>query len=91
MRGTVLMTPQEEAKVEAIVVRAVHSVFAEFGLHAQDAHHVRSDLSYLRGSRETSEKVGIATRLAILTAFVSGAATLFWMGLKLAFSGQGGS
>lgn len=86
-----IVSPQEEARVEAIVVRAVHSVFAEFGLHAKDAHHVRSDLSYLRGSRETSEKVGLATRLAILGAFVSGAATVLWMGLKLAFSGGGGS
>lgn len=79
------MTQEEQELAAEIAKRAVREVLAELGLHVRDGDNLRRDFAYIRASRETSEKVGLATRLAILGAFVSGAATLFWMGLKVAF------
>lgn len=84
------MTREEEERAEQIAVRAVRQVLSELGLHAHDGDNLRRDFAYIRSSRETSEKIGLATRLAILGAFVSGATTLLWMGLKMAVGRAGG-
>ena len=45
-------------------------------------------MSYLRRQREFSERIGLRLRLVIITAVLSGALAMLWLGITAAIKGE---
>ena len=68
---------------------AVRETLLALGLDADHPHDMQADLVFLRRHRQISERIGIGLRLALVSAFVSGAAAMLWLGLRMALKGDG--
>jgi hypothetical protein len=49
---------------------------------------MQADLAYLRRQREVSEKIGLRLRLVLMTAVVTGALAMLWLGVTVAIKGE---
>ena len=63
----------------------VRTCLRELGVDAADPLETQADFAFLRRQRLASERLGIAVKLALIGALVSGAFGALWAGLRLAF------
>jgi hypothetical protein len=68
--------------------QAVRQTLHTLGVDADDPHGMQADLAYLRRQREVSEKIGLRLRLVIMTAIVTGALAMLWLGVTVAIKGE---
>jgi hypothetical protein len=67
---------------------AVRETLHTLGVDADDPHGMQADLAYLRRHREVSEKIGLRLRLVLMTAIVTGALAMLWLGVTVAIKGE---
>lgn len=87
------LSPEMQAEIKEAVHEAMREAMREaldetlmrYGLNVGDPHGQQTDFKYLHQQRVTSERISQHTRLAIITAFVSGAAATGWWILQHAF------
>lgn len=71
--------------VAEAVAESTERVLIRLGLDTENPKEMQRDMLYVRSQRQAAEHIGRATRVAMLTIFVTGACTLLWQGLKQAF------
>lgn len=67
---------------------AVCETLHTLGVDADDPHGMQADLAYLRRQREVSERIGLRLRLVLMTAIVTGALAMLWLGITVAIKGK---
>ena len=67
---------------------AVRETLHTLGVDADDPHGMQADLAYLRRQREVSERIGLRLRLVLMTAIVTGALAMLWLGITVAIKGK---
>ncbi len=63
----------------------VRATLVELGVDAADPIETQADFAFLRRQRLASERLGLATKFALVGVLVSGAAGALWAGIRLAF------
>nr|WP_027551028.1 hypothetical protein [Bradyrhizobium sp. Cp5.3] len=90
IRTIVTETLAEQQKlqesVDAIVLKAVVSVLAAFGIEDDDRKEVRADLQHLRRWRKGIEQAQSYTFKAVITVIVTGVAGAVLLGIKVMLS-----
>ena len=69
--------------IDAIVLKAVASVLASFGIEDDDRKEVRADLLHLRRWRKSVEKAQSYTFKAVITVIATGLMVAGWLGVKV--------
>ncbi len=82
IRRLVRETAREAAR------EAVRETLHTLGVDADSPHEMQADLVYLRRQREFSERIGLRLRLVIITAVLSGALAMLWLGITAAIKGE---
>ena len=67
---------------------AVRETLHTLGVDADAPHGMQADLAYLRRQREVSERIGLRLRLVLMTAIVTGALAMLWLGITVAIKGE---
>lgn len=91
IRAIVAETLAEQQKlqqdsIDAIVLRAVSSVLASFGIEDDDRKEVRADFQHLRRWRKSVEQAQSYTFKAVITVIVTGLMGAVWLGVKVVLS-----
>lgn len=76
----------QQDSIDPIVLRAVSSVLASFGIEADDRKEVRADLQHLRRWRKSVEQAQRYTFKAVITVVATGLMGAVWLGVKVALS-----
>jgi len=89
IRAIVAETLAEQQKlqqdsVDAIVLKAVASVLASFGIEDDDRKEVRADFQHLRRWRKSVEQAQSYTFKAVITVIATGLVGAVWLGVKVA-------
>jgi hypothetical protein len=69
--------------IDAIVLRAIGTTLASFGIEGDDRKEVRADLQHLRRWRKSVEQAQSYTFKAVITVIVTGFVGAVWLGVKL--------
>ena len=81
-----------EEQIRRLVREAAREAVREtrhtLGVDADDPHGMQADLAYLRRQREVSERIGLRLRLVLMTAIVTGALAMLWLGITVAIKGE---
>ena len=73
----------QQESVDAIVLKAVASVLASFGIEDDDRKELRADFQHLRRWRKSVEQVQSYTFKAVITVIVTGLVGAVWLGAKV--------
>jgi len=91
MRAIVAETLAEQHRlqqdsIDAIVLKAVASVLASFGIEDDDRKEVRADFQHLRRWRKSVEQAQSYTVKAVITVIATGLMGAVWLGVKVVLS-----
>ena len=91
IRAIVAETLAEQQKlqqdsIDAIVLRAVSSVLASFGIEDDDRRELRADFQHLRRWRKSVEQAQTYTFKAVITVIATGLMGAVWLGVKVVLS-----
>ena len=76
----------QQDSVDAIVLKAVSSVLASFGIEDDDRREVRADFQHLRRWRKSVEQAQSYTFKAVITVIATGLMGAVWLGVKVVLS-----
>ncbi|MDN3277788.1 hypothetical protein QWJ07_26225 [Frankia sp. RB7] len=76
----------QQDSVDAIVLKAVASVLASFGIEDDDRKEVRADFQHLRRWRKSVEQALSYTFKAVITVIATGLMGAVWLGVKVVLS-----
>lgn len=76
----------QQDSIDAIVLKAVASVLASFGIEDDDRKEVRADLQHLRRWRKSVEQAQSYTFKAVITVIATGLMGAVWLGVKVVLS-----
>jgi hypothetical protein len=68
--------------IDAVVDRAITTVFASFGIEEADRRELRSDFQHLRRWRKSVEQAQGFTFKAVISIIVAGFLGAVWLGIK---------
>jgi hypothetical protein len=69
--------------IDAIVLKAVASVLASFGIEDDDRKELRADLQHLRRWRRSVEQAQSYIFKAVITVIATGLMGTVWLGVKV--------
>lgn len=73
----------QQENINAIVLKAVASVLASFGIEDDDRRELRADLQHLRRWRRSVEQAQSYTLKAVITMIATGLMGAVWLGVKV--------
>ena len=73
----------QQDSIDAIVLKAVSSVLASFGIEDDDRREVRADFQHLRRWRKSVEQAQSYTFKAVITVLATGLMGAVWLGVKV--------
>ncbi|MBR0709233.1 hypothetical protein XH79_36295 [Bradyrhizobium sp. CCBAU 45389] len=73
----------QQDSIDAIVLKAVASVMASFGIEDDDRKEVRADFQHLRRWRKSVEQAQSYTFKAVITVIATGLVGAAWLGVKV--------
>nr|WP_246583315.1 hypothetical protein [Bradyrhizobium iriomotense] len=73
----------QQDSIDAIVLKAVASVMASFGIEDDDRKEVRADFQHLRRWRKSVEQAQSYTFKAVVTVVATGLMGAVWLGVKV--------
>ncbi|AWM02523.1 hypothetical protein [Bradyrhizobium amphicarpaeae] len=73
----------QQESVDAIVLKAVASVLASFGIEDDDRRELRADFQHLRRWRRSVEQAQSYTFKAVITVLATGLMGAVWLGVKV--------
>jgi len=73
----------QQESIDAIVLKAVASVLASFGIEDDDRRELRADLQHLRRWRKSVEQAQSYTFKAVITVLATGLMGAVWLGVKV--------
>ena len=73
----------QQESVDAIVLKAVASVLASFGIEDDDRRELRADFQHLRRWRKSVEQAQSYTFKAVITVLATGLMGAVWLGVKV--------
>nr|WP_249141694.1 hypothetical protein [Bradyrhizobium diazoefficiens] len=73
----------QQESIDAIVLKAVASVLASFGIEDDDRKELRADLQHLRRWRRSVEQAQTYTFKAVITVIATGLMGAVWLGVKV--------
>ncbi|WP_441237470.1 hypothetical protein [Bradyrhizobium sp. 930_D9_N1_4] len=73
----------QQESVDAIVMKAVASVLASFGIEDDDRKELRADFQHLRRWRKSVEQAQSYTFKAVITVIATGLMGAVWLGVKV--------
>ncbi|MET4174187.1 hypothetical protein ABIB99_005291 [Bradyrhizobium sp. LA6.1] len=73
----------QQESIDAIVVKAVASVLASFGIEDDDRKELRADFQHLRRWRKSVEQAQSYTFKAVITVLATGLTGAVWLGVKV--------
>lgn len=76
----------QQDSIDAIVLKAVASVLASFGIEDDDRKEVRADFQHLRRWRKSVEQAQSYTFKAVITVIATGLMGALWLGVKVVLS-----
>lgn len=76
----------QQDSIDAIVLKAVASVLASFGIEDDDRKEVRADFQHLRRWRKSVEQAQSYTFKAVITVIATGLMGAVWFGVKVVLS-----
>lgn len=76
----------QQDSIDAIVLKAVASVLASFGIEDDDRKEVRTDFQHLRRWRKSVEQAQSYTFKAVITVIATGLMGAVWLGVKVVLS-----
>ena len=76
----------QQESVDAIVLKAVASVLASFGIEDDDRKELRDDFQHLRRCRKSVEQAQCYTFKAVITVLATGLMGAVWLGVKVVLS-----
>lgn len=76
----------QQDSVDAIVLMAVASVLASFGIEDDDRKELRADFQHLRRWRKSVEQAQSYTFKAVITVIATGLMGAVWLGVKVVLS-----
>ena len=76
----------QQESIDAIVLKAVASVLASFGIEDDDRREVRADFQHLRRWRKSVEQAQSYTFKAVITVIATGLMGAVWLGVKVVLS-----
>src|ERR1700758_2885826 len=87
IRSVVVETLAEQQKIqqsdiEAVVVRAMATILASFGIEEEDRRELRADFQHLRRWRKSVEQAQSYTFKAVILAIASGLIGALWLGIQ---------
>jgi hypothetical protein len=74
---------QHREDIDAIVLKAIATTLASFGIEAEDRKELRADFQHLRRWRKSVEQAQGYTFKAIITVIVTGFVGAVWLGIKV--------
>ncbi|MEK9285261.1 hypothetical protein MTR72_37605 [Bradyrhizobium sp. ISRA442] len=78
----------QQESIDTIVLKAVASVLAAFGIEDEDRKEVRADFQHLRRWRKSVEQAQSYTFKAVITVIVVGLVGAVWLGVKVVLLGK---
>jgi hypothetical protein len=76
----------QQESIDAIVLKAVASVLASFGIEDEDRRELRADFQHLRRWRKSVEQAQSYTFKAVITVLATGLMGAVWLGVKVVLS-----
>lgn len=73
----------QQESIDTIVLKAVASVLASFGIEDDERKEVRADFQHLRRWRKSVEQAQSYTFKAVITVIVTGLVGAVWLGVKV--------
>ena len=73
----------QQEGIDAIVLKAVASVLASFGIEDEDRRELRADFQHLRRWRKSVEQAQSYTFKAVITVIATGLMGAVWLGVKV--------
>lgn len=73
----------QQESVDEIVLKAVASVLASFGIEDDDRKELRADFQHLRRWRKSVEQAQSYTFKAVITVIATGLMGAVWLGVKV--------
>ncbi|RZN09246.1 hypothetical protein CWO91_18420 [Bradyrhizobium genosp. SA-3] len=73
----------QQESIDAIVLKAVASVLASFGIEDDDRRELRADFQHLRRWRKSVEQAQSYTFKAVITVIATGLMGAVWLGVKV--------
>jgi hypothetical protein len=73
----------QQDSIDAIVLKAVASVLASFGIEDDDRRELRADFQHLRRWRKSVEQAQSYTFKAVITVIATGLMGAVWLGVKV--------
>ena len=73
----------QQESIDAIVLKAVASVLAAFGIEDDDRKELRADFQHLRRWRKSVEQAQSYTFKAVVTVVATGLMGAVWLGVKV--------
>jgi hypothetical protein len=73
----------QQESIDAIVLKAVASVLASFGIKDDDRKELRADFQHLRRWRRSVEQAQSYTFKAVITVIATGLMGAVWLGVKV--------
>ena len=69
--------------IDAIVLKAIATTLASFGIEEEDRKELRADFQHLRRWRKSVEQAQSYTFKAVITVIVTGVVGAVWLGVKV--------
>jgi hypothetical protein len=76
----------QQDSIDAIMLKAVASVLASFGIEDDDRKEIRADFQHLRRWRRSVEQAQSYTFKAVITVIATGLMGAVWLGVKVVLS-----
>ena len=73
----------QQDSIDAIVLKAVASVLATFGIEDDDRKELRADFQHLRRWRKSVEQAQSYTFKVVITVIATGLMGAVWLGVKV--------
>ena len=73
----------QQESIDTIVLKAVASVLASFGIEDEDRKELRADFQHLRRWRKSVEQAQSYTFKAVITVIATGLMGAVWLGVKV--------
>ncbi|QPF93794.1 hypothetical protein [Bradyrhizobium commune] len=73
----------QQESIDAIVLKAVASVLASFGIEDDDRKELKADFQHLRRWRKSVEQAQSYTFKAVITVIATGLMGAVWLGVKV--------
>ncbi|WP_256809006.1 hypothetical protein [Bradyrhizobium sp. Bra64] len=73
----------QQESIDTIVLKAVASVLASFGIEDDDRKELRADFQHLRRWRKSVEQAQSYTFKAVITVIATGLMGAVWLGVKV--------